>query len=76
MAVESEATTTKLKAVPWDVALRNSIPTATVHNQITIPIGANEAGRRQARAASQPAAVPDRNGHAVWATPATVMPSA
>jgi hypothetical protein len=76
MAVESEATTTKLSAVPADVALRNSIPRMTVHSQITIPVGASEAGRCQARAASQPTAVPDRNGHAVSATPATVIPSA
>jgi hypothetical protein len=76
MAVESEATTTKLSAVPADVALRNSIPRMTVLSQITTPVGASEVGRRHARAASQPAAVPDRNGHAVSATPATVIPSA
>jgi hypothetical protein len=76
MAVESEATTTKLNAVPADVALRNSIPTTTVLSQMTIPDGASEVGRCQARATSQPAAVPDRNGHAVSATPAMVIPSA
>jgi hypothetical protein len=76
MAVESEATTTKLIAVPWEVALRNSIPTMTVLTQITTPVGASEVGRRHALAASQPAAVPDRNGHAVSRTPATVIPSA
>jgi hypothetical protein len=76
MASESEATTTKLNAVPADVALRNSIPMTTVLNQITMPVGTSEAGRCHALAASQPAAVPDRNGHAVSATPATVMPSA
>jgi hypothetical protein len=76
MAVESEATTTKLNAVPAEVALRNSIPMMTVLNQITMPVGANDVGRCHARPASQPAAVPDRNGHAVCATPATVSPSA
>lgn len=76
MAVESEATTTKLSAVPADVALRNSIPMTTVLSQMTMPVGANAVGRRHALAASQPNAVPARNGHAVSATPATVMPSA
>jgi hypothetical protein len=76
MAVESEATTTKLIAVPWDVALRNSIPTTTVLAQITMPVGASAVGRRHALAASQPAAAPERNGHAVSRTPATVIPSA
>ncbi|KQY03974.1 hypothetical protein ASD37_24445 [Mycobacterium sp. Root135] len=76
MAVESEATTTKLSAVPADVALRNNIPTTTVLSQMTIPVGANAVGRRHARAASQPNVVPARNGHAVSTTPATVIPSA
>jgi hypothetical protein len=76
MAVESEATTTKLIAVPWDVALRNNIPTTTVLTQITMPVGASEAGRCHALTASHPAAVPDRKGHAVSRTPVTVMPSA
>ncbi len=76
MAVESEATTTKLIAVPWEVALRNNIPITTVLNQTTIPVGANVVGRCHARAAIQPTAVPDRNGHAVSATPRTVIPSA
>jgi hypothetical protein len=76
MAVESEATTTKLTAVPAEVALRNSIPTITVHNQITSPVGANDVGRCHARLASQPVAVPARKGHAVSAMPATVTPSA
>lgn len=76
MAVESEATTTKLNAVPADVALRNAIPTITVLSQITIPVGANVVGRRHALAAVHPIAVPARNGHAVSATPATVIPSA
>jgi hypothetical protein len=76
MAVESEATTTKLMAVPWDVAFRNNIPMTTVLSQITMPVGANDVGRCHALAASHPAAAPDRNGHAVSATPATVIPSA
>jgi hypothetical protein len=58
------------------VALRNNIPMMTVLNQIATPEGASEAGRCHARAASHPAAVPVRNGHAVSATPETVMPSA
>jgi hypothetical protein len=76
MAVESEATTTKLIAVPWEVALRNNIPMITVLSQMATPVGANEVGCRQARAASQPVPIPVRNGHAVSATPATVSPSA
>jgi hypothetical protein len=76
MAVESEATTTKLTAVPWDVAFRNDIPMITVPSQITMPVGAKDVGRCHALDNSHPAAVPDRKGHAVSATPATVMPSA
>jgi hypothetical protein len=76
MAVTSEATTTKLSAVPADVALRNAIPMTTVLSQTTIPVGASVVGRRQALATNQPVAVPARNGHAVSATPATVIPSA
>jgi hypothetical protein len=76
MAVESEATTTKLTAVPWDVALRNSIPMTTVLSQITRPVGANDVGRCHALAANQPTAVPDRNGQAVSTIPPTVIPSA
>jgi len=76
MAVESEATTTKLSAVPAEVALRKAIPTTTVLSQTTIPVGAGVVGWRHALAASHPIAVPARNGHAVSATPATVMPSA
>ncbi len=76
MAVTSEATTTKLSAVPSEVALRNSIPTTTVHSQTISPVGASVVGRRQPRAATHPTAVPARNGHAVSATPARVMPSA
>jgi hypothetical protein len=58
------------------VALRSNIPITTVLSQITSPVGARDAGRRQPRTASHPAAVPARNGHAVSATPATVIPSA
>jgi hypothetical protein len=76
MAVTSEATTTKLTAVPADVALRNAIPMTTVLSQTTIPVWASVVGWRQALAANQPTAVPARNGHAVSATPATVIPSA
>jgi hypothetical protein len=76
MAVESEATTTKLIAVPWDEALRNNIPMITVLSQMTMPVGANDVGRCHALAANQPMAVPDRNGQAVSTMPATVIPSA
>jgi hypothetical protein len=76
MAVESEATTTKLGATPADVSLRNAIPTTTVHSQITTPVGSRAAGRRHALANNQPAAVPVRNGHAVSAIPEIVNPSA
>jgi len=44
MAVTSEATTTKLIAVPWEVALRNSIPIATVLSQMISPVGASADG--------------------------------
>src|SRR5829696_4017011 len=67
---------TKLTATPADVALRNSIPTTTVHSHTTTPVGTTAAGCRQARLSSQPTAAPTRNGHAVSATPATVRPSA
>lgn len=71
-----DATTMKLTATPWDVALRNNIPTTTVLIQTASPVGTRASGRRQARDATQPTAVPVRNGHAVCATPARVMPSA
>lgn len=70
-AVTDAATTTKLAATPAELALRNSMPTATVHNQTTRPVGTTAVGRRQPRDASQPITVPVRNGHAVAATPAT-----
>jgi hypothetical protein len=76
MAVTSEATTTKLTAVPADVALRNSIPITTVLSQMISPVGTSADGCRHALAANHPTAVPARNGHAVSATPATVIPSA
>jgi hypothetical protein len=76
MAVTSEATTTKLTAVPAEVALRNSIPITTVLSQMVSPVGASAAGWRHARAESHPMAVPARNGHAVSTTPAMVIPSA
>ena len=76
MAVESDATTMKLGATPADVILRSVIPTTTVHNQTTTPVGNRAAGYRQALAISQPTAVPARNGHAVSAIPVMVNPSA
>ena len=77
IAVDSEATTMKLGAVPAEVALRNSIPITTVHTQTATP-GGDQRCRAPpaARRCSQPTAVPARNGHAVSATPATVSPSA
>ena len=70
----ADATTTKLAATPAEVALRSSIPTATVHTHTTTPVGTTAVGRRQARAASHPTPVPLRNGHAVVAMPATLSP--
>ena len=70
-----DATATKLAATPAEVALRSSIPTTTVHTHTTTPVGSTAVGRRHARAASQPRAVPLRNGQAVVATPATFNPS-
>src|SRR6516165_8434397 len=67
---------TKLNATPAEVALRNSIPTATVHTQTTTPVGTTAVGLRQVRLSSQPTAAPTRNGQAVCATPPTVSPSA
>jgi hypothetical protein len=58
------------------VALRNSIPTTTVHTHTVTPVGITVNGRRQPPISSQPTAVPARNGHAVCAIPATVNPSA
>jgi len=64
-AVATDATMTKLTATPAEVALRASIPTTMVHNQTTTPVGTTAVGRRHARAASHPIAVPIRNGAAV-----------
>jgi hypothetical protein len=74
--VAADATITKLTATPADVALRNNIPTTTVHTQTTTPVGATAVGRRHARLSNQPSVAPTRNGHAVAANPATVSPSA
>ena len=59
----------KLNAVPAEVALRNAIPTTTVHSHTTTPVGTTDVGRRQPRDASHPTSVPVRNGQAVSATP-------
>src|SRR5215217_6033190 len=75
-AVTRDATTTKLADTPADVALRNSIPTTTVHSHTATPVGTSAIGLRQPRASSQPAPAPARNGHAVSATPVMVTPSA
>jgi hypothetical protein len=45
-----------------------------VPSQAAIPDGTSAIGRRQARAAAQPAASPARNGQAVLATPGTLSP--
>lgn len=50
------------------------MPSATVHSQIAMPAGMSARGRRQARAAIQPAASPHRNGQAVDAIPASASP--
>jgi len=34
----------KLAAVPSDVALRNTMPAATVHTQTVMPVGASAVG--------------------------------
>jgi hypothetical protein len=65
--VATDATMTKLTATPAEVALRASILTTMVHNQTTTPVGTTAVGRRHARAASHPTAVPIRNGQAVSA---------
>lgn len=72
----ADATMTKLTATPAEVALRKSIPTKMVDSQTATPVGAMAVGLRQPRTSTHPIAVPARNGHAVWATPATVSPSA
>lgn len=74
-AVTEAATTTKLAATPADVSLRNTMPTTTVDNHTTTPVGITAVGRRQPRDATHPTTVPVRKGHAVVATPVTVMPS-
>lgn len=71
-----EATTTKLGATPTELAFRNTMPRATVHTQTITPVGATLVGRRQPRATNHPTRVPARNGHAVVATPLTLIPSA
>ena len=75
-AVATVATTTKLAAVPSEVAWRNSIPTTTVHTHTTTPVGVNAVGRCQPRDSNHPMAVPVRNGQAVSATPVTLTPPA
>lgn len=70
-----EATTTKLVATPAELALRNSMPTTTVHNHTVNPVGTTAVGRRQARDTNHPTTVPDRKGHAVNAMPVTLIPS-
>src|SRR5581483_1734475 len=74
-AVTTEATTTKVTATPPELALRNSIPTTTVHTHTATPVGAIANGRRQPRLTTHPTAAPTRNGHAMSATPTTVTPS-
>ena len=69
-------TVMKLAAVPSDVALRNNIPTVTVHTHIVTPVGTTVVGRRQACEINHPTAVPKRNGQAVSITPPTLNPSA
>jgi hypothetical protein len=59
-----------------DVTLRKSIPTTIVHTHTTTPVGMTVNGLRQPPISNQPTPVPARNGHAVWAIPATVNPSA
>src|SRR6202020_1269279 len=68
-AVTDDATTMKLAASHAEVALDTSIPTTTVHSHTTTPVGCTAVGRRHARAASHPTAVPLRKGHAVEAMP-------
>jgi len=75
-AVTDDATTTKLAATLAELALRNNMPTTTVHSQTTSPVGTTAVGRCQPRAANHPTTVPVRNGQAVVATPAMVIPSA
>ena len=75
-AVTSEATATKLSAMPSPVALRKAMPTATVHTHTTTPVGISAVGRRQPRLTSQPNSVPAKNGQAVSAIPAMLTPSA
>ena len=65
----------KLKAVPWDVALRNSIAMTTVHAHTVSPVGASATGRCQPRESNHPSDIPVRNGHDVSAMPPIVNPS-
>src|SRR5690242_3023838 len=50
------------------------MPSATAPSHAPIPPGHSRSGRRHVRAASQPAARPARNGHAVEAMPARLSP--
>jgi hypothetical protein len=63
-------------AVPWPASTRSSMPIATAPSHAAAPEGRIAAGLRHARAASQPAASPARNGQAVLATPPRVSPLA
>ena len=74
-AVTKVVTITKLSAVPAELALRSAIPTTTVHNHTTTPVGASECGRRQPRETSHPTNVPVRNGQEVSARPAMLNAS-
>ena len=75
-AVTSDATSTKLAATPAELTLRNNMPITTVHSHTTSPVGTTAVGRCQPREANHPTTVPVRNGQAVVATPAMVIPSA
>jgi len=66
----------KLAAVPSDVALRNNIPTATVHTHTMTPVGTTVNGRCQPRETNHPTTVPARNGQAVSTTPPILNPYA
>jgi hypothetical protein len=61
-------------AVPCPDSTRSTMPPATVPSHAPTPAGTSPSGRRHPRTASQPAASPVRNGHAVEAMPATLSP--
>lgn len=68
------ATTTKATAVPWPEITLRTMPQATVETTTAKPSRTDAPSRRRPVTTSQPPPRPARNGHAVEASPATLIP--